>query len=50
METDLTKRWSGVVAATPDLADKLVSVLRDAYQADAPKRASNRRAGLRTVG
>ncbi|MEV0612939.1 inositol monophosphatase family protein [Nonomuraea sp. NPDC050404] len=33
LDTDLTKRWSGVVAATPDLADELASVLRDAYEA-----------------
>ncbi|MFC7583675.1 inositol monophosphatase family protein [Nonomuraea antimicrobica] len=33
LDTDLTKRWSGVVAATPDLADELVTVLHDAYVA-----------------
>ncbi|MEV1172293.1 inositol monophosphatase family protein [Nonomuraea sp. NPDC049784] len=31
LDTDLTKRWSGIVAATPDLADELAQVLREAY-------------------
>ncbi|MFC5829410.1 inositol monophosphatase family protein [Nonomuraea insulae] len=38
LDTDLTRRWSGVVAATPELADELASVLRKAYQAE---RAAN---------
>ncbi|MGW3347472.1 inositol monophosphatase family protein [Nonomuraea rubra] len=33
LDTDLTRRWSGVVAATPELADELATVLREAYQA-----------------
>ncbi|WP_207756471.1 inositol monophosphatase family protein, partial [Nonomuraea cypriaca] len=36
LDTDLTKRWSGVVAATPELADELVTVLRDAHLAARP--------------
>ncbi|MGV9386377.1 inositol monophosphatase family protein [Nonomuraea sp. NPDC003707] len=31
LDTDLTRRWSGVVAATPDLADELACVLHDAH-------------------
>jgi myo-inositol-1(or 4)-monophosphatase len=31
LDIDLTRRWSGVVAATPDLADELATVLRDAH-------------------
>jgi myo-inositol-1(or 4)-monophosphatase len=34
LDTDLTKRWSGVVAATRDLADELATVLRDSYLAN----------------
>jgi myo-inositol-1(or 4)-monophosphatase len=30
LDTDLTRRWSGVVAATPALADDLAAVLREA--------------------
>ncbi|SDH52274.1 inositol monophosphatase family protein [Nonomuraea jiangxiensis] len=33
LDTDLTKRWSGIVAATPDLADELAEVLSTAYRA-----------------
>ncbi|MCP2354616.1 myo-inositol-1(or 4)-monophosphatase [Nonomuraea thailandensis] len=33
LDTDLTRRWSGVVAATPELADELATVLREACQA-----------------
>ena len=29
-DTDLTKRWSGIVAATPTLAREIAGVLRDA--------------------
>lgn len=32
LDTDLTRRWSGVVAASPELADELASVLHDAYE------------------
>jgi myo-inositol-1(or 4)-monophosphatase len=32
LDTDLTRRWSGVVAATPDLADELAGTLRAAYE------------------
>ncbi|MBB6548375.1 inositol monophosphatase family protein [Nonomuraea rubra] len=33
LDTDLTRRWSGVVAATPELADELATVLRESYEA-----------------
>lgn len=31
LDTDLTRRWSGVVAATPELADELATTLRAAH-------------------
>lgn len=31
LDTDLTRRWSGVVAATPELADELAATLRIAH-------------------
>lgn len=31
LDTDLTRRWSGVVAATPELADELAATLRAAH-------------------
>jgi myo-inositol-1(or 4)-monophosphatase len=31
LDTDLTRRWSGVVAATPELADELAATLRTAH-------------------
>jgi myo-inositol-1(or 4)-monophosphatase len=31
LDTDLTRRWSGVVAATPELADELAQTLRMAH-------------------
>ncbi|TDD13187.1 inositol monophosphatase family protein [Nonomuraea diastatica] len=34
LDTDLTKRWSGIVAATPDLAGELAEILRTAFSAD----------------
>jgi myo-inositol-1(or 4)-monophosphatase len=33
LDVDLTRRWSGVVAATPSLADELASVIRTAAEA-----------------
>ncbi|WP_220447273.1 inositol monophosphatase family protein [Nonomuraea deserti] len=33
LDTDLTKRWSGIVEATPDLADELAETLRAAFRA-----------------
>ncbi|MEU8395533.1 inositol monophosphatase family protein [Nonomuraea sp. NPDC048892] len=32
LDTDLTRRWSGVVAASAELADELATVLHDAYE------------------
>jgi hypothetical protein len=31
LDTDLTRRWSGVVAATPELAEELAITLRAAH-------------------
>ncbi|MEO3803427.1 inositol monophosphatase family protein [Nonomuraea sp. B1E8] len=44
LDTDLTKRWSGIVAATPDLADELAEILRTAFSAGsrADSRADSR--------
>ncbi|WP_220040282.1 inositol monophosphatase family protein, partial [Nonomuraea aridisoli] len=36
LDTDLTRRWSGIVAATPDLADELAQVMRQAYEDQPP--------------
>ncbi|MCW2878055.1 MAG: inositol monophosphatase [Sphaerisporangium sp.] len=36
LDTDLTRRWSGVVAATPALASELAATLRSASSAAPP--------------
>jgi myo-inositol-1(or 4)-monophosphatase len=43
LDTDLTRRWSGVVAATPDLADELAAALRTAHAGprDAPPESTS---------